>query len=321
MSERKITDIFTRDELKELTSASPWRGLLDVAGVWATIAATFALTAWHPAWYTVLLGIILLGGRQLALVVLMHEASHRAVSSHRGLNDFAGHWLCGAPVWTSLKQYRREHIQHHAHTGTERDPDLGLTEPFPTTQRSLVRKFARDLTGRTGLRRAFGLLLMDVGVLTYSMSTNVQRAVPSPSVSQMARGLITHTGPFLLTNALLLWALALAGHAWLFLVWAVAWLTTYSMFMRIRSIAEHACMDPDGGAFEHTRTTRAGVLARVTFAPMHVNYHLEHHLLMTAPHYKLPKMHRMLAERGALDGVEIASGYREVMRTVASVRA
>ena len=42
------------------------------------------------------------------------------------------------------------------------------------------------------------------------------------------------------TKALLLGLLAAAEQPWLYLLWAFAWLTTYSMVTRIRSIAEHA---------------------------------------------------------------------------------
>ena len=53
---------------------------------------------------------------------------------------------------------------------------------------------------------------------------------------------------------------------------------------------------------------------RLLIAPNRVNYHLEHHLLMTVPLYNLPKMHRMLKERGVLEGANIASGYAQVLR-------
>ena len=44
--------------------------------------------------------------------------------------------------------------------------------------------------------------------------------------------------------------------------------------------------------------------ARLLF-PHHVNYHLEHHLYPAVPHYRLPRLHRLLAEKGALDGAEV----------------
>ena len=53
-------------------------------------------------------------------------------------------------------------------------------------------------------------------------------------------------------------------------------------------------------------------------APNRVNYHLEHHLWMTVPLYKLPRIHRMLAERGLLDGALVTKGYRSVLERAAS---
>jgi fatty acid desaturase len=49
-----------------------------------------------------------------------------------------------------------------------------------------------------------------------------------------------------------------------------------------------------------------------------VGFHLEHHLLMTVPHYHLPRMHRLLRERGALDDACVERGYFRVLRRAAS---
>ena len=57
---------------------------------------------------------------------------------------------------------------------------------------------------------------------------------------------------------------------------------------------------------------------RLFLAPNFVNYHLEHHLLMTVPHYNLPKMHRMLAEKGLLEHALVTDGYAEVLRRAVS---
>jgi fatty acid desaturase len=56
-------------------------------------------------------------------------------------------------------------------------------------------------------------------------------------------------------------------------------------------------------------------------APNRVNYHLEHHLFMTIPHYKLPKLHRMLRERGILKDASIVRGYRTILRQAGSATA
>lgn len=100
----------------------------------------------------------------------------------------------------------------------------------------------------------------------------------------------------------------------LYLLWLGAWLTTNKLVARIRSIAEHAVVPDPTDPFGQTRTVRAGWLARLLIAPNQVHYHLEHHLLMTVPHYNLPKLHRMLRERGLLERACIANDYGEVLR-------
>src|SRR5688500_6729058 len=66
-------DLLTRDEIRAFTRASNWGGAIAVAWSWTVIAAAFAVTiVWpHPATFT--LAVIVLGGRQLALAVMMHE--------------------------------------------------------------------------------------------------------------------------------------------------------------------------------------------------------------------------------------------------------
>ena len=68
----------------------------------------------------------------------------------------------------------------------------------------------------------------------------------------------------------------------------------------------------------NTRTTLARAWERLIVAPNRVNYHLEHHLLMTVPHYNLPRMHALLRERGVLDAACVSRGYVGVLRNAAS---
>jgi fatty acid desaturase len=93
--------------------------------------------------------------------------------------------------------------------------------------------------------------------------------------------------------------------------------TTFSVFLRVRSIAEHAVTEASDDALRNTRTTHAGWLARLTVAPHHVNFHLEHHLLPTVPHYRLKRLHDLLWARGAGERAMHAGGYGEVLRLAA----
>ena len=99
-------------ELAALTRRSNWRGGLALLGVWAGIAACLLLAALWPHPLTLLLAVVLLGGRQLALAVLAHEAAHRTLFAHRGLNEFAGNWLSARPIWQNLPKYRAHHVRH-----------------------------------------------------------------------------------------------------------------------------------------------------------------------------------------------------------------
>lgn len=292
---------FSRDEIQTLLRISDLRGAASVALDWVLIAAAFALVARWPNPLTVLVSLFAIGGRQLGLAVLMHEAAHRTLLSDRRWNDRVGSWLCAYPVWSDVHAYRAYHLQHHAKTWTAEDPDIGLVMPFPITRSSLRRKVWRDLSGQTGRKFASG---------AWRRSLARWRA-GDPAGRRAFVG-------FAVTNALLLGVLAALGHPALYLLWIAAWLTTHTLVTRIRSIAEHAMVPDPRDPLRNTRTTLARWWERLLLAPNRVNFHLEHHLLMTVPHYRLPRMHRLLAERGLLDDALVTRGYRAVLARAAS---
>jgi fatty acid desaturase len=221
------------------------------------------------------------------------------------VNDWVGNWLCAYPVWGDLVPYRPYHLQHHSKTWTKDDPDLALANPFPITHRSLARKIWRDLSGQTGWKRAKATLRRDLG----RSQGHVRRL--DFMGSRNLRGVV-------ITNLILLGVLAATGHPALYLLWVVAWLTTYSLVMRIRSIAEHAMIDDPADPLRNTRTTIARWWERLLVAPNCVNFHLEHHLAMTVPHYRLRRMHRLLRERGVLADACVTRGYLAVLQHAAS---
>jgi fatty acid desaturase len=292
---------FTRAEIQELLHVSSARGWISIATNWGLIAAAFALVAAWPNPLTVLLALFVIGARQLGCAVLMHEASHRTLLADKRGNDWVGRWLCGYPVWADLHAYRPYHLQHHAKTWTAEDPDLALVLPFPIPRASLRRKIGRDLSGRTGMKFARAAWRRSV-VSWRAGSAEGRRALVG----------------FFVTNAALLALLTASGHPWLYLLWVGAWMTTYTLATRIRAIAEHAMVPDPADPLRNTRTTQARWWERLLLAPNRVNYHLEHHLLMTVPHYRLPKLHARLAERGLLDDALVTRGYRAVLERATS---
>ena len=294
---------FTREEIASLLALSDLRGAGSIALNWGLIAASMIVAARWPNPLLLLLAVFVIGARQLALAVLMHEASHRTMFSDKELNDSVCNWFCAYPIWADLHAYRPYHLKHHAKNWSAEDPDRVLVEPFPITRASLRRKIWRDLSGQTGLKFARS---------AWKRSFERWRAGD-------ALGRRAFVG-VVVTNAILLAIVSAAGAPWLYLLWAVAWLTTYPLVTRIRSIAEHAMVPDPSDPLRNTRTTYANMLERLFLAPNRVNYHLEHHLLMTVPHYRLPAMHRLLKERGLLDHALVTRGYRAVLERASSLK-
>lgn len=295
-----LREVLGREEIAALLEMNDLRSWISVAVDWGLVAAAMAAVAAWPNPLTVVVALFVIGARQLGLAVLMHEASHRSLFRNRKLNDFVGNWLAAYPIWSDLHPYRPYHLQHHAKTGGPEDPDLGLVRPFPITRSSFRRKVLRDLSGRTGIKFARAAWRRTFG-----------RAGEDPVARRAAIGVTV-------TNGALLGILALLGHPELYLLWAGAWLTTHTLVTRIRAIAEHALTPDPDDPLRNTRTTLASPLERLFIAPNRVNYHLEHHLLMTVPHYRLPRMHRLLRERGLLDRACVERGYLAVLRRAVS---
>jgi fatty acid desaturase len=301
-------EALTKDEIRDLVCVRDWRAWLSIVVDWGLVGASFALVAAWPNPLTIVVALFVIGSRQLGFAILMHDAAHRALLGSRYWNDWVGNWLCGYPVWNDVHPYRKYHLQHHAKTWTAEDPDLELANPFPITRASLKRKIWRDLSGQTGWKRFLAILNRDLG------------RSRGPVRRDFGAGMQALWG-VVITNLVLLGLLAAFGHPALYLLWVVAWFTTYSLVMRIRSIAEHAMVPDVANELRNTRTTVASGWERLLIAPNRVNFHLEHHLLMTVPHYNLPRLHRMLKSRGVLDDACVTKGYRAVLELAASKAA
>jgi len=298
-------DAFTSDEIQDLQRMQDWRTWWTIAVNWGLVFSSMAMVAVWPNLLTIIVALFVIGARQLGFAVLMHDASHYALYRNKELNDWVGNWLGAYPIWGDVLPYRPYHLQHHAHTWTDKDPDVSLATPFPITKQSFRRKVWRDLSGQTGWKRAKFTLMRDLG---WSQG-KVQR--------QKGAGLLK-LAPVLITNGVLLGILTFFGHPALYLLWVVAWLTTYSLVMRIRAIAEHSMVSDPTNDLTNTRTTRAAWWERLLIAPNAVNFHLEHHLNMRVPHYNLARMHAMLGDRGVLRGALVAPGYVAVLREACS---
>jgi len=296
-------DFFSADEWARLTHRSRWRGLWLVAHAWGVIGAAMLLGARWP-WLIPLL-VPVVGGRQLGLSILMHDAAHASLHPDRRVNDGVAHWLC-APV---LAEYRPYHLKHHRYVQQDEDPDLILSAPFPIPRASLRRKLLRDLSGQTFYKQRLAPL---VQALRQRLGAPTQALPGTPDLSSRGRR-------FLLGNVLGFAVFAAAGWWWLWLaLWLLPMATWLPAITRVRNIAEHALVarnEPD--PLRQARTTHAGPLARALLAPYWVNYHNEHHLFTQVPCWNLPAAHRLLRQRGVTARMEVQPGYAALLRRAA----
>jgi fatty acid desaturase len=302
----KPSDYLAANEVNALRRRSDVVGALLVLHAWGLILGSMALFAWWPNPFTFLLGVMVIGARQLGLGILMHDAAHGLLFANRGLNEWAGKWLCAYPVATDLLRYRPYHLKHHRYTQQADDPDIGLSAPFPIARASLWRKILRDLTGRTAYERRKAQFAMALGPTEQSWTRRLA------NLWQVEQGAIV-------TNAVLLGGCIAAGHWYLYpLMWLLPLATWYQLVSRIRNIAEHAMVPDNDDPLRNTRTTYANPFVRLLLAPYWVNYHLEHHLFLFVPCWRLPAAHRLMLAKGYGPRMELQQGYADVLRIAAS---
>jgi fatty acid desaturase len=290
-------DLLTLDELRHFRRPSSLRSILLVAHAWAVIAAAIGLYMWRPTPATFAVAVVVIGARQLGLMVLMHEAAHWLLFARSRGNTWVGTWVCGAPVAADLKSYRRSHHLHHRHTQQHDDPDLGRPMPLPVSRRGLALALAADLCGWTAGRRVIA---------------------GRPWADGIAQGFRRMRAP-LIANATLFGILSAVGGPKLYLLmWVVPWATWFQLASRVREIAEHGLLPGVDDPLRSTRTIGAGVLARATLAPYWVNYHLEHHLAVFVPCWKLRELHALLRARLAGETVARAASYWHVIALATS---
>ena len=288
-----------------LRERSDWMGAYLVLHAWGVIALAMAFFIAWPNPLSFVVAVVIIGGRQLGLAILMHDAAHRALFKNTRLNDTLGAFLCGWPVGASLTLYRPYHLSHHRHTQQAEDPDLILSAPFPITKQSFWRKMRRDILGITGYQRRLEFFRMEMG--------------NDPSRLQRWKNLFQAEKYFALTN-LIIFAITAAEGVWwaYFALWLLPLLTWYQVISRVRNIAEHAVVGDNNDRLRNTRTTMASWGMRMVLAPYWVNYHLEHHLFVFTPCWKLPAAHRMLIAQGFGPHMELAAGYVAVLRQAVS---
>ena len=282
-------------ELKRLSALQPWRTILALALDWLVIAAAIAASEYSGSIWVYLLALVFIGGRMHALGVLVHEAAHFRVLRNRQASEWIMDLFAAWPILATVDGYRQNHLAHHQHANTEKDPDWIVkfgTAAFTFPQK--VRHAALQLLGYLVAINSF----RDLAQILPRISKNDR----STRLYKLAR-LGFYVACAALFTVLGIWKGVL-------LYWIIPFFTLFFLFLYVRSVAEHfGSMDYED-ELGSTRTVKPYLWERWFFAPHHVNYHLEHHLFPGVPFYNLPELHEALMSDGVYRSkAHVTRGY------------
>lgn len=267
-------------QLKQLSVLQPWRTTLSIAIDWAVIALAIVASEMSGSWWFYLPAVLVIAGRQHALAALLHDFAHYRFISNKKVSDWVADLFLAWPLLATLEGYRRNHLGHHRYLNTEQDPDW------------VVKVGSREFTFPQEMRFAvLNLLGYLVGVSTVRDFRKALARIKAEEKS--TPGYVTlRIGFYVVAIAVLTLTGSWTGFL---LYWVVPYATFFFMFMYIRSVAEHFGPTMD---YSHDLTATRTVIPFFWegwfFAPHNMNYHIEHHLYPSVPHYRLPELSKAL---------------------------
>lgn len=271
-------------EAKRLAELSPGKSVSEIASTWAQLVVLVALCLYLDAPWAYALGFVLIGARQYALLILLHDGSHCLLHPKRRTNDILTLWLLAAPCGSSYFNSRSTHLKHHRFLGDSvRDPDFFLYcsgQPAPKL--------------RTGQFLWHFTKLLFGGQIAHTLFGNVDAR--SADATNDLGGKVRALFPVAVVQAGILALFTLAGHSLAyFFLWVLPLLTLAVLFNGARVFCDHANRivrfdQPDALLISYF----SNPVERFFFSPFHMNYHAEHHFFPYVPHYNLPKLRLIL---------------------------
>jgi fatty acid desaturase len=292
-----------KDVVARLTRRSAWRASAAVLHDFAVLAAAigFGLYFW-PNPLVLAVSVLIIGTRQHALFVIAHDAAHYLLYENRLANEIVGR-ACAMLQGLSMCTYRVIHRMHHNNLYGALDPDTALHGGYPRGKWYLIRKLLKDLSGLTAWKTYAYFLGGAPGLNT---QTNVVlRPLDDTSVKLKSEARQDRNA-VIAFHVMALLVFSVSGYLVEYLVlWVLPLVTVVQAILRLRAIAEHGATTDFSSPLTAARTNVApGWLAWLIF-PHQVNYHIEHHLYASVPHYNLPALHNEMLKNHVLDGAEV----------------
>ena len=287
--------LLTIEEVRELSRLTPQRVCVDVLVNWLCIvAAWYAAYRW-PTWWVYVLAFLVVGNRYYSLFIVGHDGLHRRLFSSITLNErFTDLFILG-PIGAITRTGKRNHLAHHLHLSTAKDPDRHRHACFNKSDHA-----------------EFGLFLSGISGFWSSVS-NVYFKKESKKTGDFESNRLGALDLTIIVGwQLLIWlglSSVLGWWAPVALFYAPLYCLTY-LTDNFRSFAEHSHPESDQKADLHRLVTYVAPRWELElFAPMNMNYHAALHLWPSIPYYNLPKADNMIRERNTSAELEWRSSY------------
>lgn len=268
---------------KEWLRPNSFYSFIGILRNWIIIALIIWLNTHYWSIWLYIPSVWLIGGFQFTLgECMLHSASHYTLFSKKEWH-YRFEFLYSLPFFTTVKQYRKEHLKHHSHLG----------KPGKDALVADYEKFGFSKPGRN-----FFWLWFVKPVIGYAGYFYLRKITLKPFRSSGLRILI-------------FWAVILTCFSILHLTpiillyWIIPMVWCQYSYLYWSEVSDHF----------NTRTGTRSNLNRVVNWITHNNgYHYMHHKYPTIPWFKLPETHKQLGDK---DG-DISYGFIDTYKQIKS---
>jgi fatty acid desaturase len=226
----------------------------------------------------------------------MHESAHGTMFAERSVNRVAS-FLWGATLLTNASLWRCFHLEHHARTGSDDDPENRYKV-------KVVHPLQYLLIIPGGLQFVGQFWFESLGSLFGRYPTYVRKGADTKAIKADAGALLVVSAGIVLT--------ILARPMLVLQLWGGAFFVAMCILLPLTAINEHYGCDTDGDAFDTTRTVISNRAFR--FLVWNTNYHVEHHLIATVPYHQVHELHEHIAPRSRFVARSYTAFHLEVIR-------
>jgi len=273
-----------RETMKMLCEKAFWPWLCDVLVDWIILVLAIVGAGYYHHPITYVLAVVVIGNRQHALAILLHEGAHYTIHSNKKINDLLTNFFCSGPLLMPLKGYRDFHFAHHRHAGTEDDPELLIKSrrsPFfdlPLRKRHILRNIITHILG-IGVHESVLLAI-------FAKPKNFRDLFP-----------------VLLWHVCAITFLYFVNALWVLLLWYASSATFFWLFFNLRVWIEHQ-------GTSDTHRIHLNIWLRHLIAPHNFWYHWEHHNYAAVPCQRLGKLRALIPEPKIVTFGELLDIYR-----------